>query len=95
MASSASSSVKSMSICISFFSCVLVLPRDELDDKFPRIVSDPEVPLSARRAAAQAHSSVRRVRWCVPKFTYSRSGGLLGGASGDEGMLSHIAALGL
>ena len=51
--------------------------------------------LSARRAAAQAHSSVRRVRGFLPKSTYSREGGLVGDTSGEEGMLSHMAPLGL
>lgn len=46
---------------------------------------------SARRAAAQAHSNVRRF---LPNSTNSRAGGLFGSTIGDEGMLSQGVALG-
>lgn len=46
---------------------------------------------SAKRAAAQAHSNVRRF---LPNSTYSRAGGLLGSVMGDEGILSQRVALG-
>lgn len=51
--------------------------------------------LSDKRAAAQAHSNVRFEPCDLLNSTYSRKGGLNGGAIGDDGMLSHIEALGL
>lgn len=46
---------------------------------------------SARRAAAQAHSRVRRF---LPNSTNSRAGGLIGSVTGEEGILSQSVALG-
>jgi hypothetical protein len=51
--------------------------------------------LSASRAAAHAHSSVRFARLDIPNSTYSLDGGLKGGAMGDDGIFSHMLAFGL
>lgn len=57
----------------------------------PALIPLAYASLSTCRAAAHAHSRVRRVFAFLPKSMNSRAGGLMGGASGDEGMLSQMA----
>ena len=72
----------------------LVFVVDE-DVSGPAFISEEWPSFSATRAAAQAHSSVRLVRVFFPKSMNSLGGGLMGAASGEEGMFSQIAPEGL
>jgi len=68
------------------------MPLNPVEPESPAGPSPLAYPsLSASRAAAHAHSSVLLVFAFFPKSMNSRAGGLIGGANGDEGMLSQIA----